>query len=727
MKVFPINKRVKTPTILQMEAVECGAASLAMILGYHGSFIPLERLRVECGVSRDGSKASKIVLAARRLGLEANGYKRDIDGLKEATFPAIIFWDFNHFVVLEGFKGGKAYINDPASGRRTVTYDEFDSSYTGVILEFSKGENFVKQGKKPSIFTALRRRVEGMESVLLYVVLLGLFLLVPGFVVPAFSRFFVDSILVAKLNGFLKPLLIAMGLAALLTGAITWLQQWILTRFHIKLALSSSAKFLNHVLKMPVEFFAQRMPGEICNRMLSNDIVAALISTKLAGAAVNLICVVFYGILMLRYDVPLTLLCVGTLAINFFVLWLTSEPVKLGTFKAQMELGKLYGHTMSGISMIETLKASGLENDFFQQWSGQQAKVVLQNQKMSRLSQAVAQLPLSLAQMLNLLVLSVGALRVMHGDLTIGMLVAFQVLQGSFMAPVTQFLQIAKEIQSSQADMSRLDDVMDYPVQKRYKDDFENDAQNQLPRESVKKLEGYVSLKNITFGYDKLSPPLIENLNLELKPGSRVALVGGSGSGKSTIGKLVSSLYAPWSGEILFDGKKISEIERSQFNASVAVVDQDIFLFEGTIRDNLTMWNSNEMDEAAYIQAAKDACIHDNIAGRPGGYFSKVEEGGKNFSGGQRQRLEIARALAGNPRILILDEATSALDPITELTVDQNIRRRGCACVIIAHRLSTIRDCDEIIVLDRGKIMQRGTHDQLVKQKGLYQELIKTM
>ena len=489
MKVFPINTRQKTPTILQMEAVECGAASLAMILGYHGSFIPLERLRVECGVSRDGSKASKIVLAARRLGLEANGYKRDIDGLKDATFPAIIFWDFNHFVVLEGFKGGKAYINDPGSGRRTVTYDEFDSSYTGVILEFSKGENFVKQGKKPSIFTALRRRVEGMESVLLYVVLLGLFLLVPGFVVPAFSRFFVDSILVAKLNGFLKPLLIAMGLAALLTGAITWLQQWILTRFHIKLALSSSAKFLNHVLKMPVEFFAQRMPGEICNRLLSNDVVAALISTKLTGAAVNLICVVFYGILMLRYDVPLTLLCVGTLAINFFVLWLTSEHVKLGTFKAQMELGKLYGHTMSGISMIETLKASGLENDFFQQWSGQQAKVVLQNQKMSRLSQAVAQLPLSLAQMLNLLVLSVGALRVMHGDLTIGMLVAFQVLQGSFMAPVTQFLQIAKEIQSSQADMSRLDDVMDYPVQKRYKDDFEEAAQNQQPRESVKKLE----------------------------------------------------------------------------------------------------------------------------------------------------------------------------------------------------------------------------------------------
>lgn len=735
-KRFPCNRRVKTPTILQMEAVECGAASLAMILGHFGSYIPLERLRVECGVSRDGSKASKIILAARRLGLNADGYKREIEDLKDMVFPAIIFWEFNHFVVLEGFKGDKAYINDPASGRRKVSYEDFDSSYTGIVLKFSKSESFAAQGKKPSLFSMLARRIRGMKRVILYVILTGLFLVVPGFVIPAFSRFFVDTILVAKLTGFLKPLLIAMGLTAVLKGVLSWVQQFVLMRFHLKLSLSSSAQFLNHVFKMPVEFFTQRMPGEICERLLANDAVATLISTKLADAVIKLFCVVFYGILMLRYDIPLTLICITALALNFFIMWIFSEPVKIGTFKSEMEMGKLYGHTMNGISMIETLKASGLENDFFQQWSGYHAKVVLENQKLGRLSQIVSQFPQSLAQLLTLSTLFVGAHRVMNGNITMGMLVAFQALQASFMEPVTQILQLGKEIQASQADMSRLDDVMNYPAQKRYKDDFEaseekneDDTSDTLAGKpfAIKKLQGYISLKNVTFGYDKLSPPLIEDFNLELKPGSRVALVGGSGSGKSTIGKLVSSLYEPWSGEILFDGKKVSEIERNQFTSSVAVVDQNIFLFEGTIRDNLTMWNANETDEYSCIQAAKDACIHEDISERPGGYYSKVEEGGKNFSGGQRQRLEIARALATNPRILILDEATSALDPITELTVDENIRRRGCTCIIIAHRLSTIRDCDEIIVLGGGKIMQRGTHDQLVKQEGLYRYLIKTM
>ena len=509
-----------------------------------------------------------------------------------------------------------------------------------------------------------------------------------------------------------------MGITLGVQGVLILLQQYYLKRFHLKLALSSSAKFLNHLFKMPVDFFVQRMPGEICNRILANDSVAILISTKLTGVVINLICVFFYLAIMLCYDVYLTLLCIAVLALNFLILQLTNEPLKNGTFKSQMEMGKLYGYTMNGISLIETLKASGLENDFFQSWAGQQAKVVLQNQKMARISFIVAQVPKTLTSILSLLILAVGALRVIHEGMTIGMLVAFQALVTNFITPVNTLMMLSKELQTGQADMQRLDDVMDYPVLQRYKEDDST---------TVKKLEGYVTLKDVTFGYDKLSPPFIEGLNIDLKPGARIALVGGSGSGKSTVGKLVSSLFSPWSGEVLFDGKPLSEIPRSQFVSSVAVVDQDIYLFEGTVRDNLTMWGSANSDEYAYVQAAKDACLHDVIVTRQGGYFAQVEEGGKNFSGGQRQRFEIARALVGNPRVLVLDEATSALDPVTEQIVDENIRRRGCTCIIIAHRLSTIRDSDEILVLDKGKVVQRGTHDQLMAVDGLYKELIKTM
>lgn len=712
------QKRVRTTTVLQMEELECGAASLAMILAYYGTFIPLEQLRAECGVTRDGSKASKILLAAKKFGLDGKGFRRRFGQLPQTKFPAIIFWDMSHFVVLEGITEKKAYINDPGMGRRTVPMEDFKRSYSGVILEFTPNETFVRQGKKKTMIPMLKKRMTGMGAVLMYVLLVGLFLVIPGFVIPGFSRFFVDEILVNHSKGLLKPLLIAMGLTFIIQGILVALQQYYLKRFHLKLALSSSAKFLNHLFKMPVDFFVQRMPGEICNRILANDAVATLISTKLTGAVVNLICVFFYIAIMMCYDVSLTLLCIAVLALNFLLLHLTNEPLKNGTFKSQMEMGKLYGYTMNGISLIETLKASGLENDFFQSWAGQQAKVVLQNQKMLRISFIVSQIPQTLTSILTLLVLAVGALRVINEDMTIGMLVAFQALQMNFITPVNALMEMSKEVQTGQADMQRLDDVMDYPAIVRYKED---------DSKAVKKLEGYVSLKNVTFGYDRLSPPFIEGLSLDLKPGARIALVGGSGSGKSTVGKLVSSLFTPWSGEVLFDGKPISQIPRSQFVSSVAVVDQDIYLFEGTVRDNLTMWGSANSDEYAYIQAAKDACLHDVIVTRQGGYFAQVEEGGKNFSGGQRQRFEIARALVGNPRVLVLDEATSALDPVTEQLVDENIRRRGCTCIIIAHRLSTIRDSDEILVLDGGKVVQRGTHDQLVAQEGLYRDLIKTM
>jgi len=733
------NQRVKTPTVLQMEALECGAASLAMILGSYGLYVPLEELRQECGVSRDGSKASNLLKAARKYGMEAKGFRKEPDRLKELPIPMIVFWNFNHFVVLEGIKGGKAYINDPAMGPRVISEEEFDGSFTGVALTFQPQPDFKKGGEKRSIFRSLRRRFIGAKSALAYVVLAGLFLVIPGLVIPTFSKIFVDNILIEGMNGWLRPLLLAMVLTALLRGALTWLQEYYLLRFEAKLALTSSAKFFRHVFRLPIEFFAQRFGGDVGNRVLLNDKVARLLSGELATNIINLVLIIFYAVLMIQYDVVLTLLGIFIAFLNLAVLkWVSRKRTDLN-MRLQQEAGKMVGTAMSGLQMIETLKATGSESDFFANWSGYQAKVLNAQQQLAMSTQFLSVVPIFLSGLNTVAILGVGGLRVMDGYLSMGMLVAFQSLMSSFIGPVNQMVNLGSTLQETQADMGRLDDVLRYPVDRRFDGDGRKPERVEIlppsqiePSESVSestaimpvKLSGHVEMKDLKFGYNRLEPPLIEGFNLTLRPGMRVALVGGSGSGKSTIAKLVTGLYEPWGGEIKFDNMLLHVISREIFCNSVAFVDQDIFMFEGTVRSNLSMWD-NTIPESVVIQAARDACIHLEVAMRTGGYAGIVEEGGNNFSGGQRQRLEIARALVNNPTILVLDEATSSLDPHTEKIVDDNIRRRGCTCIIVAHRLSTIRDCDEIIVLDRGKVMQRGTHEELRDVEGLYAELIR--
>ena len=719
--------RVKTPTVLQMEALECGAACLAMILGFYGRNISLEMLRVECGVSRDGTKAANVLKAARKFGLEAKGFKMETEALHEIKCPAILFWNFNHFVVFEGFRGKYAVINDPAVGRRFVEPEEFDESFTGVVLIFEKTEAFEKGGEKPKIRLKIKRRTRGLGTIFLFLGVLSFLFFIPGFVYPVFSRFFIDSILIKNSLSLLKPLMTAMAVTAAFNVILSLIQNVVLMRFQTRLSLTSASKFIEHIFRLPMQFFVQRLPGELCSRIASCDSVSALISGQLIGVVINLFSTVFFLVLMLLYDVPLTIISVVLTVVQVVIFRITSEKIRNKSFKIQMEGGKLDGITMSGIEMIESIKASGSENDFFIQWSGQQAKLVNENQRLSKTNTANSIAPGVVSSILSILVLTVGAFRVMDGYMTIGMLMAFQTMLANFIAPINSFMSLGASLLSANADMQRIDDVMDYETPKIFKDQIEQreyePCADYVP---VKKLEGYVSFKNVTFGYSPLEEPLISGLDLELSPGKRVALVGATGSGKSTIGKLACALYAPWEGEILFDGKPLSEIERKTFAASVAVVDQNISLFEGTVKDNLTMWDST-VPEESYIQAAKDACIHEVIAARPQGYSSKMSEGGTNFSGGQRQRLEIARALATNPRIIIMDEATSALDAVTEQTVDRNIRRRGCTSIIIAHRLSTIRDCDEIVVLDHGKIVQRGTHEELSNVDGMYKELIRTM
>ena len=714
------GRRVKVPTVMQMEASECGAASLTMILRYYGKYVPLEQVRVECGVSRDGSKASNVLKAARHYGMEAKGYRKEPDKLKDMQLPLIIHWNFSHFLVLEGFGKNKYYINDPASGRRSVTEEEFNQSFTGITLSFMPEEGFVKEGRKNSLARIIISRLSGLKTALVYVVLLGLALVITGIILPVFSRVFIDDVFLGGKSSWIGGLLFGMGITAIFRGLITWMQKHILLKMETKIAVTSSSGFLWHILRLPSVFFSQRAAGDIASRMQSNDRIAKFLSGRLASTVVNLFMLIFYFLLMLQYNTVLAVMGLIIASINIIYLRVVSTYRKDSNSRLLKDKGLLLATSMNGLQIIETIKAGGFESDFFAKWSGYHTKALNSEQGLGLSSNYLNALPLLLTGINNTVVLTAGALFILQGKMTIGMLVAFQSLMESFMAPVKEIMGLGTELQEIEGEIERLEDVMAHPT------DYDTVNESISEQDENYRLEGLVELRNITFGYSSLEAPLIDNLSIKLRPGSRVALVGGSGSGKSTIAKLLAGIYQPWSGEILFDGRPRAEWPKSVITGSLSMVDQEIRIFRDSIRSNITLWDET-ITEAELIRGSKDACIHDDITARTGGYDQIMAEGGKNFSGGQRQRIELARALVQNPSILILDEATSALDPLMEKMVDESIRRRACTCLIVAHRLSTIRDCDEIILLSKGKILERGTHDELYAMNGHYTDLIKTV
>lgn len=730
--------RVQTPTVLQMEAVECGAASLSIILQYFGKYLPLEILRVDCGVTRDGSKASNILKAARNYGLTAQGYRKEPEQLKDMPVPMIIHWNFNHFVVLEGFKKGKVYLNDPNMGPRVVTEEEFDQAFTGVAITFAKGPDFVPGGEKRSMLGALKKRLAGSEKALLFTILVGLMLVIPGLAIPLFTQLFIDNILLARMENWLFPLILGLLLTGLVRVGLTWLQQYYLLRFETRLTLGTSGHFFWHILRLPVDFFSQRYAGDVGTRVMINDRVSKTVSRDLTVTVLNLIMIVFYLVIMLQYSILLTFVGVLVAFANILYLRLVSRKRVDQNQKLLQEQGKLQGTSMAGLQIIETLKAGGIESDFFSVWAGTQAKVANFEQQFKVSSTHLSSVPEFLQGLNMAVILAFGGLAVINGQMTIGMLVAFQFLMASFITPVNDLVNKGSELQELEGDLNRLDDVLRYPVDTQWEKEvapnlqtYAGDNQSQAgegDKGSVpnKKLSGKVVLNEVSFGYSKLDAPLIENFSMELNPGERVALVGGSGSGKSTIAKLITGIFQPWSGEILFDGMRREAIPRHVLTSSLTVVDQDISMFSGTIWENITLWDDTK-DELSVARAVRDSCSGEIIAERPSGYEYELEEGGRNFSGGQLQRLEIARALVSDPTIMVLDEATSALDPKTEQEVSEYIRQRGCTCIIVAHRLSTIRDCDEIIVLARGKVAERGTHTELKDRGGVYANLIADM
>ena len=716
------GSRVKVPTVLQMEATECGAAALGMVLAHYGLWIPLELLRQECGVNRDGSKASCVLRAARARHCKADGYRWTAsDILKlipEKPFPLIIHWEFNHFVVLEGIQNGVCYLNDPGMGRRTVPFEEFRTSYTGVALRIEPGEGFVKEGKRYNVFADIWAKLREDKWAATFILILELCAIIPGLASPVMSQIFMDDILTRKHPDWMFNFCLAMTFSFLVTGAIAWLRAVVLTAWQRKLTLADSSSYFWHLLRLPMQFFHQRYAAEVAGRVGFNESIAGVLSGPAATAVLDLIVAVFYLLLLLQYNVTLTLIGVAFSSVGIVLFFAMRRHLTDLNMRIQQDAGKAYGVSMNGLRMIETIKANGDEADFFTKWAGYQTKVLSASQETAMWQMSVTLLPTLLGGINGALIMTFGGFSIMDGAMTAGMFLAFQNLMGSFQAPVNALLGLGASLQTTEMQMQRLNDV------RRYKVDELNfpadDAVRTFPRE---RLSGELTLTDVSFGYSPLEKPLLTDFNMHVRPGGWVAVVGASGSGKSTLAKIVTGLYKEWGGTVAFDGVPREKLPRAVILNSVAAVDQDIFLITGTVAENISLFDAS-VARSDIVQAAKDACIHEDILKLDGGYEAKVAEGGLNFSGGQRQRLEIARALAMNPSLLVLDEATSALDPITEKVVLENIRHRGCSCLIVAHRLSTIRDCDEIIVLERGAVVERGTHREMMKHDGAYRHLI---
>ena len=719
----PVRKGIaRVPVVMQMEDLECGAASLAMVLAYFGKWIPLEQVREDCGVSRDGAKAGNISRAARSYGLTARGFRYEPEQLKEhATFPCIIHWDFNHFVVLKGFRKGKAYINDPARGDVIISEQEFDDSFTGVCIVFSPGESFEPSGSKKSMLAFAKKRMEGTGSAVAFVAITTSITSVSAILSAGFARFFMDNLLSGYNPKLVNPFMFLLALLTVIQIVAAWITAAYSLRISGKFAAVGNTTYFWHVIQLPLRFFSQRFAGDIEQRRLANEVIATLLVNTFAPLVINTAMLVFYLGVMLSYSVAMTAIGLVSIIINVLIaIYVSAKRINV-TRVMMRDDAKLFSSTLSGIEMIETIKSSGAENGFFRKWSGYEASVNTQHVKYARLDAYLGKIPKVVMVLVNDVVILMGVYLIIKGEFTSGMVLAFQGFLVQFLLPAQSLIDAGQQLQEMRSQMERIDDVMEYPKDPVLLE--KTGIGKKKDRGIGGKLSGKLELKNVTFGYSRLSPPLIEDFSLTLDKGKSVAFVGNSGCGKSTLSYLISGLYQPWSGEILFDGKSIEEIDRDAFTGSVAVVDQDIILFEDTIANNIKMWDSS-IEDFEMILAARDAQIHEDIMKRDGGYQYRLTDGGRNFSGGERQRLEIARVLAQDPTVIIMDEATSALDAQTEYDVVSSIKEREITCVVVAHRLSTIRDCDEIIVLDNGKVIERGTHDELMTQGGMYTKLV---
>lgn len=720
-----LARRVRTPVFPQVKSTECGAACLGIVMAHHGRWVSREELREACAVSRDGSTAADIVRAAGSFGLNATGWRKDLDELADMQLPAILFWEFNHFSVLEGFAHGRYYLNDPANGRRAVSEDTFSRGYTGVLLAVEPGPEFTPGGTKPGIAHGLWPWLREVKASLLFAAVCGLLLALPGLALPALLSVFVDHVLGgrrAELGAFVVA---STGAAAACIYLLVWLQQRCLNRLAVQLSIVHGERFLSRLLRLPIEFFSHRFAGDLTMRAQSVDGVAQGASTLMVGVVIELFTSLAYLAAMFVYDPALAALVALLGATNGLCSLLLMRRRNDENRQARREQALLSGIGMFGLRNIDSLRATGATEGFFARWAGHQARELASRQRVAELGGVTASLPGLFSMLTAAAVLGIGGWRVASGEMSIGLLVGLYILAAAFLAPVGRFVLFAESFLLLDSSLYQINDVMDAATDPLLPTPHGGSVSGVATLGGRLRLAGRIEMRDVTFGYGRHRAPLIENFSLTVEPGQRVAVIGPTGSGKSTLVKLLMGEHMPWSGEILFDGVPLRDIPREVFAASVAAVDQQILLFAASVRDNLTLWNATVPDRQL-VAAATDALIHGEVMARARGYDSSVSEGGLNFSGGQRQRLEIGRALVNDPSVLLLDEATSALDAVSEMHIDDALRRRGCTCLIVAHRLSTIRDCDQIVVLERGREVQRGTHAELVDDAGgLYRRLVR--
>ena len=714
---------VSAPTIVQMDAVECGAACLVSILAFHGRHIAIEEARRVCGVSRDGSSALQLTAAASNYGLKCEGYGVESTELRDLQLPGILYWGFDHFVVLEGWSRGRWRIMDPSIGHRWVSAAEFDEKFTGVVLELTPTVDFRRGGRTRGVREALVERMRGSWRVVAATAACGVLLAVPAFTLPALGAVYVDRVLLEGANGWILPMVLLALASMVVSAVLAYVQQQLLAKLEQRLAVTGAARFFDHLLRLPVDFYSHRYTGDIVQRLDAVEVLAGAFASKIAPALVGLLTSMLFIIALFVIDKHLALIATGIIAAVILVVIRSGRALIDRTRTLEKDIGLGAGTLAAGLAAIETVKSSGRENDLFARIADANARTATSAQALEGLSTTLTAAPEFLVSLLvSSIVLAFGGWQVMQGHITIGSLLAFQAILVVAMGPVLELASLGQEIQSLNATMARIDDVLRHPrdplalpvepVAAAHGADVSVLDQQAAPAADA------LEFRDVVFGYSEADEPLIRDFTLRIAPGHRVAIVGATGSGKSTAAKLASGLYLPWSGEVLTDGRPLASIPRHERATAIAVVGQTPILFAASLRDNLSMWDPL-IPDAWMREATDDAGLAGLIEAR-GGLGMMIAEGGINLSGGEAQRVEIARALSRRPSILILDEATSSLDATTESQIDRALRRRGCACLVIAHRLSTIRDADEIVVLDRGMIVERGSHDELMALNGAY-------